>query len=444
MPKLIVSNQRTDEMIGDLATLTPDYRRYVAGQAQRMIWLAEPGDVLVLPVEPDPEFLRYVAQMKGIDPSEWTVVVPPVGSLGTDVLSRDRLLDEKFVSRLRKSVANRGVRTILPFHFDGVSVKLGRALGLDRDTAGFAFAAQGGTTLLNSKATFRALAVGHGVGIPYGTVTDNCEDAEEFLREAWDAGQPCIVKQDFHVGGIGNEIISPVPGVRPIGAVGTEVITESAELAAHLQSRWPQYSGNGRSRVVIEHYTPEAPAIYAELLIADDGVHLVGHGEMRMKPVINGLIVPAPSQRLADFATFLSDSRRLCDTLRTMGYRGSISVDAFVTPEEKILINEVNGRVVGSAHIHRIGKDLLGDGCPADRVVIERRRAFFPDFRTTLDKLSAASLAYDRTTRTGVVVTVHDNGRTGGHGGYCLIATDAAAARAVEDEMDSLFGSADD
>ncbi|MEW2544916.1 peptide ligase PGM1-related protein [Streptomyces sp. NPDC047002] len=443
MPKLIVSNQRTDELIGDLASLTPDYRRYVAGQAQRMIWLAEPGDVLVLPVEPDPEFLAYIAGLKGLDPSGWTVVVPPVGRLGTDVLSRDRLLGAEFVSRLRKAVEERGVRTILPFHFDRISVTLGQALGLDQHTPGFAFAAQGGTTLLNSKATFRALAVGHGIAIPYGTVTDSRDDAEDFLREALGAGQPCIVKQDFHVGGIGNEILSPVPGVRPIGANGTELIADHAALATHLADRWPRYSGDGRSRVVIEHYTPEAPAIYAELLIADEGVHLVGHGEMRMKPVINGLIVPAPSQRLPRFESFLNDSRRLCETLRVMGYRGGISVDAIITPEERILVNEVNGRVVGSAHIHRIGEDLLGDGCPKDRIVIERRRAVFPDFRTTLEKLNAASLAYDREARTGVVITVHDNGRSGGHGGYCLIAPDLAAARAVENEMDSLFEGTD-
>ncbi len=441
MTKLIVSNQRTDEMIGDLATLPPDYRRYVAGQAQRMVWLAEPGDVMVLPVDPDREFLRYVAELKGIDPDGWTVVVPPEGRLGVDVLSRDRLEDGKFIARLREAVARHRVRTILPFHFDRVSVRLARALGLDAHTPGFGFAAQGGTTLLNSKAAFRALAAGHGIPTPYGIVTDDRAEAEEFVFDALVAGRPCIVKQDFHVGGIGNEIISPVEGIRPIGATGTEVVTDRAALAAHLDRRWSRYSADRRARVVIEHYTPEAPAIYAELLIGEDGVRLVGHGEMRMKPVINGLIVPAPSQRLADFEPFLADSHRLCETLRAMGYRGSISVDAIITPDEKILVNEINGRVVGSAHIHRIGEELLGDGCPGDRVVIEKRRVAFPDFRTTLDKLQAASLAFDPARRTGVVVTVHDNGRTGGHGGYCLMAQDTAAAREMEDEMDALFGS---
>ncbi|MFJ3825565.1 preATP grasp domain-containing protein [Streptomyces nodosus] len=440
MPKLIVSNQRTDEMIGDLGTLPPEYRRYVAGQAQRMVWLAEPGDVFVLPVELDEEFLSYVARLKGIDRASWTVVVPPVGRLGEDVLSRDRLEDAEFVTRLRSVVRAHDVRTILPFHFDRVSVRLARALGLDERTPGFAFAAQSGTNMLNSKAAFRALAVGHGIPVPHGTVTDDRAEAEEFVWQALDAGQPVIIKQDFHVGGIGNEIVSPVPGIRPIGATGTEVITDRAALTAHLDRRWTHYTGPHRGRAVLEHYTPESPAIYSELLVTDDGVRLVGHGEMRMKPVINGLIVPAPSERLAAFAAFLDDSRRLSETLRRMGYRGSLSVDAIVTPEEQVLVNEINGRVVGSAHIHRIGEELVGEDYTSARVLIEKRRVAFPDFRTTLDKLVAAGLAYDRSRRTGVVVTVHDNARTGGFGGSCLIARDDVAARALEEEVDALFG----
>ncbi|MDF3302112.1 peptide ligase PGM1-related protein [Streptomyces tropicalis] len=440
MPKLIVSNQRTDEMIGDLGTLPPEYRRYVAGQAQRMIWLAGPGDVFVLPVELDEEFLSYVARLKGVDRSSWTVVVPPVGRLGEDVLSRDRLEDPGFVARLRAAVREHGVRTILPFHFDRVSVRLARTLGLDAHTPGFPFAAQSGTALLNSKATFRALAVGHGIPVPHGTVTDDRAEAEEFLWDALGAGRPVIAKQDFHVGGIGNEIVSPVPGVRPIGATGTEVVTDRAALAAHLDRRWASWTGPHRGRVVLEHYTPESPAIYSELRVEDDGVRLVGHGEMRMKPVINGLVVPAPSQRLAAFATFLDDSRRLSGTLRRIGYRGSLSVDAIVTPDERILVNEINGRVVGSAHIHRIGEELVGGNYPEERVLVEKRRVAFPDFRTTLDELVDAGLAYDAARRTGVVVTVHDNGRTGGFGGSCLIAPDDTAVRELEEEVDALFG----
>lgn len=442
MPKLIVSNQRTDEMIGDLGSLTPEYRRYVAGQAQRMVWLAEAGDVLVLPVQLDEEFLSYVAALKGIDRGSWAVVVPPVGSLGEDVLSRDRLEDPEFVTRLKAAVRDHEVRTILPFHFDRVSVRLARTLGLDRHTPGFPFAAQSGTALLNSKAAFRALAVGHGIPVPFGTVTDDRQEAEEFLWEAIGAGQPVIVKQDFHVGGIGNEIISPVPGIRPIGATGTELITDRAALAAHLDRRWAHYAGPHRGRVVLEHYTPESPAIYSELLVTDEGVRLVGHGEMRMKPVINGLIVPAPSVRLPAFAGFLDDSRQLSETLHRMGYRGSLSVDAIVTPDDTILVNEINGRVVGSAHIHRIGEELMGGDYTRERVLIEKRRVAFPDFRTTLDKLTATSLAFDPARRTGVVVTVHDNGRTGGFGGCCLIAEDDAAARVLEEEVDALFGTA--
>lgn len=38
-------------------------------------------------------------------------------------------------------------------------------------------------------------------------------------------------------------------------------------------------------------------------------------------------------------------------------------------------------------------------------------------------------------------MTVHDNGRVGGHGGAYLVAEDINAVQALEEEMDALFGS---
>ncbi|NUR00268.1 MAG: hypothetical protein HOY79_28190 [Streptomyces sp.] len=433
MPTLIVSNQRTEEMVGDLELLDPEYRLYVGNQAQRMAWCLQDGDVLVLPMAVSEEFLRYVTAALGIARDSVEVLVPPPGRFGEGVLSQDRLTDEGFLTALRQAVQTRGVDRVLPFHFDSSVAELTRTLGLDKATPGFGFLDQGGGRLLNSKATFRALAGGTGAPVPPGGVFSAQQEAAAYL---WDRllsqGQPAILKQDFHVAGFGNEIVSPTPGVDPLGAQRAVVTASRADLDSYLTERWPWLTDGGRNRVVIEQYVPQSAPIYAEVRIEEHGVEFTGHGEMRMKPVLNGLIVPAPSAELPAFPGFLDAVRRLCRPIHAMGYRGIVSIDAIVTPDRNILINEFNCRTGGSTHIHRIGERVVGDDYFAERVLVELRRCTFPPFPTAVQALTERGLAYDLATRTGVLITVDDDSPSGGFGEYCVIARDAGQARELE------------
>lgn len=440
MATLIISNQRTEEMVGDLELLAPEYRRYVGNQAQRMAWLLGEGDVLVLPVAADEDFLRYVTDRLGIDRSSVQVLVPPQGRFGEGVLSRDRLGDDTFVRELREAVATHRVDRVLPFHFDSTVAGLTRALGLDAATPGFGFLDQSGGRLLNSKATFRALAGGTGSPVPRGGVFAGQDDAADFLWEQLlGRGRPAILKQDFHVAGFGNEIVSPVPGIAPIGAQRTVVAADRAELDKYLTDRWPWLTDGGRNTVVIEDYVPQSVPIYAELRVEDGGVEFTGHGEMRMKPVLNGLIVPAPSAGLDAFPGFLETARRLCEPLHAMGYRGIVSIDAIVTPGQDILINEFNCRTGGSTHIHRIGERVVTGDYFADRVLVELRRCTFPGFTATVRALDAAGLGYDPATRTGVLITVDDGSPDGGFGEYCVVGESLEHAEALEGRVTRLL-----
>ncbi|CAL9639675.1 hypothetical protein SUDANB120_06304 (plasmid) [Streptomyces sp. enrichment culture] len=442
MATLIISNQRTEEMVGDLDSLTPEYRRYVGNQAQRMAWCLSEGDVLVLPTAPDEEFLRHVTGQLGIDRDAVRVLVPPPGRYGEGVLSRDRLCGEAFVGELREAVAAHGVDQVLPFHFDSSVAVLVRALGLDGVTAGFGFLDQSGGRLLNSKATFRAIAGGVGAPVPEGGVFTAQEDAARFLWERFlSRGLPAILKQDFHVAGFGNEIVSPVAGVDPLGAQRTVVAADREELEKYLTDRWPWLTDGGRGSVVVEHYVPGSVPVYAELRVEEHGVEFTGHGEMRMKPVLNGLIVPAPSASAdsVDFTGFLEAAARLCEPLHAMGYRGIVSVDAIVTPDRDILVNEFNCRTGGSTHIHRIGERVVGGDYFTDRVLVELRRCTFPPFARTVRSLEEAGLAYDPATRTGVLITVDDNGPGGGFGEYCVVGETLAHAEELEERVARLF-----
>ncbi|MYV57213.1 peptide ligase PGM1-related protein [Streptomyces sp. SID3212] len=440
MTTLIISNQRTEEMVGDLELLDPEYRLYVGNQAQRMAWCLQEGDVLVLPMPVHEEFLRYVTAALGIPRDSVQVLVPPPGRFGEGVLSQDRLTDEGFLTALGDAVQTHDVDRVLPFHFDSSVAELTRTLGLDKTIPGFGFLDQSGGRLLNSKATFRALAGGAGAPVPPGGVFANREEAEDFLWErVLSQGHPAILKQDFHVAGFGNEIVSPVPGVDPLGAQRAVVTTSREDLAAYLTERWSWLTDGGRNRVVIEKYVPDSAPIYAEVRIEEHGTEFTGHGEMRMKPVLNGLIVPAPSAELPAFPGFLDAVRRLCHPIHAMGYRGIVSIDAIVTPARNILINEFNCRTGGSTHIHRIGERVVGDDYFEERILVELRRCTFPPFTTTVQALADHGLAYDPDSRTGVLITVDDSSASGGFGEYCVVARDAGHAQELEQAVEDLL-----
>lgn len=143
MTKLIISNQRTEEMVGDLQILSPEYREYLGNQAQRMAWSMQEGDVIVLPVLPGGRFLDYVTDLLRIDRGAIKVVVPPTGRYGAGILSRDRLMNEDLLLQLKHLVASHGIREIFPFHFDSTIAAMAKGLGLDAMTPGFGFLDQG-------------------------------------------------------------------------------------------------------------------------------------------------------------------------------------------------------------------------------------------------------------------------------------------------------------
>ncbi|MFF7476911.1 peptide ligase PGM1-related protein [Streptomyces sp. NPDC008092] len=440
MAKMIVSNQRTEEMVGNLEILSPEYRQYVGNQAQRMAWSLQDGDVLVLPMTPDEYFLGYVTGLLGIDRTAIEVIVPASGRHGDGILSRDRLMDPEFYGRLERTVRASDICEVFPFHFDSTVAALSRKLGLDRVTPGFAFLEKGGGRLLNSKATFHALAGGTGVAVPPAKVCSVKEQAEEFLwEELLSRGRPAIVKRDFHVAGFGNEVISPVPGVEPVGALRTVVAADREALNAYLAERWDWLSDDDRSPVVVEHYFADSLPLCAEFSLGEEGIELAGHGAMRMEPVLNGHIWPAPTAELPGFDDFLEQARRLCGAVHAVGYRGVVTVDAILTTDRGILINEFNCRVSGSTHAYHIGERIVGGILGAERVIVEQRRCTFPPITAAVKALTEAGLAYDHATRTGVLLTVPDNSESGGFGEYCVVAKDAAHAERLEAALGELF-----
>lgn len=437
MARLIVGNRVNGPYLKDVSA---EELRHIAAQGQRLVWCAEPGDSLVLALRPDPGHLSYIAGVLGLDTVP-EVIVPPEGEYGPDVLTGGSFADGTFLANLRDLVRDKGIESIEPFYFDGYISRLARRLDLTKGTPGFDFLDQGGHELLNSKVVFRAIAAGIGLPVPEGMVTGDQDEAVDFLWRLLESGRPAIVKQDMNVGGLGNEVLSPTPGIDHLGALHCEIIADRASLAAHVARRWPWYTDGLMYRVVLEEYVADSVPIWGEASITDESVRVFGNGKVRMRPVCDGVVIPVPppGSQTDAFPGFLANLEALAVAMRSMGYRGLTNIDAVITPDGRVLFNEFNARYGGSTHLFAIGERVVGGDYLADRCLIERRECAFPAFDVALRRLTEHGLAYDPATRTGVLIQVYGTRLDGLGGEACIVGENVEAAEEIERALVELF-----
>lgn len=415
MTRLLIANEFNEDRAG----IAEAKLRKTAWWTQRLLWFARDDDVLLLAVAPDEEFLAYVTGLTGTRRSSLRIVVPPPGSLGAGVLSPDRLLDPRCQDALRDALGGREVARVVPLHPDASVAELAGRLGLLGSLPGHGFLGQGGGRLVNSKAAFRAVAAGTGTPLPEGGVCAERADAETAVWRLLGAGLPVILKHDLRAGGRGNEILSPVEGTVPVGAQRSVVVTDRAALRDYFARRWDWLTSRGQSPVVVEHYVPGSAAVFAEFDITDEGPRFAGQGELVSAPLAAAEIIPAPCLTPDTLARLTDGGRRLSDALHAMGYRGTVSADAILTPGGDILFTEYNGRITGSTPVYAVIGDRLAGGTPA-RTLLDRDGWEVPSFGAALDRLTAAGLAFDPGTRTGTVLVMPYN--TGnGSVRYCVV-----------------------
>jgi hypothetical protein len=418
-----------------------DDRGWSGWWVQRIAWFARDHDVLVLPEHPEDAFLDYVTGLTGTDRSTLRVVVPPPGRLGDGLLTADRLTDPVFHDELRTVLAGRTVDSVVAMSPHASVSALARAIGAQSALSGGAFTSQGGGTLVSSKAVFRSVAAGAGVPLPAGAVCSNPAAAEDAITEQLDQGHIVVLKLEFRSGGRGNEVLSPIEGVRPVGARRTVVLSGRPAVHAYLEESWEWLTDGGRHQVVVERYFRDSAAYFVEFLIGDEGIELGGHGEMQSAPYYTAQIIPADLDP-ETLDRLIQGGRRMCVPLHAMGYRGMLSADAIVTPDRQVLYTEWNGRLTGSTHTYFIlGDKVVGKDYASDRVLLEHvwpQGWATSSFQSTVDRLTAAKLAYDPATRTGViVVSAYDKEHQGVM--YCVVAPDIDMAWDVNDELNSLF-----
>lgn len=434
MTKVLIGNDFSEDVRTD--------RGWTGWWVQRLAWFAEPGDVLVLPQEPDRDFFEYVSGLTRVPASSLSVVVAPsLPDERDSALGPARMADPRLVAATRKAIGGRPVSQILALWPDAAVARFARSLGAQQALPGYGFVDQGGGMLTNSKSVFRTIAGGVGVPLPAGAVATSREVARTAVLELLDAGEPAMVKHDFLSGGHGNEILSRTGGLRPVGARRVVTIARDADVDAYLDDRWTWLTSAGRSRPVVEHYIRDSSAYFTEYLITDGGVELRGDGELLSAPYAVGQVMPAIGLDAPLMADLAEGGRRLCEALRALGYRGYCATDAIVTPQREVLFTEYNGRITGSTHVYDVvGRRLIGEGYGTARVVLDR---VWPEgwhvgsFADARDRLAAAGLAFDPATRLGVVISNAYDGAGGVM--YCVVAQDLDAAWALDRSLRPVF-----
>ncbi|MFJ9606205.1 peptide ligase PGM1-related protein [Kitasatospora sp. NPDC101176] len=439
MTTLCIANNRTEEMVGDLTGMERLEQLFAGCGAQRMLWWAEDGDVLVLPWGPDPEYLAYVTGLTGVRAGSLTFVVPPPGAQGDQVLTTDRLTHPDFRAELRRALDGRTLDRVLAISPNGAVAELAAALGAAHAMPGQAFALQGGNAIVNSKAGFRALAAGAGVPIPPGTVAGSPAEVEAAVEGLLAQGHSVMVKVEYQAGGFGNEILSRDERVDPAGAERVVPLPDRAAVAGYVAQRWEWLTGGRGQRVVVERFFADSAPLYAQFDLDDEAVVLAGCGEMVMQPVVIGEITPPVTPDPATLAELVDQGARLCESLRTIGYRGTVSADAVLTPKGEIYFHETNGRLTGSSHLHDayVGR-LLRPEHRGSRYLLELAGLKVPSFAGAVAAIGDAGLAFDARTGTGVVYSC-DFAPADGSVMYCVIAEDPEAARTLEARLLALF-----
>lgn len=430
MSRLLIANDCPEQIFGHNA----EFSKGMAIWALRLLWHIEDDDIVVLPVEPETGYLEYITDLIGIRYDSLRIVVAPPGS--ADNLSADRIKNVELRNAVIKALAGRRLELILPLTPDAAVVMLARSLDAESCVPGAAFASQGGGVLANSKAAFRAIAAGAGVPIPAGSVINNPRDAEAIIADMiLGHGFAVIVKKDFGQGCRGNEVLSHVNGVMPNGGRRGLVLPDHAAIKAYIAENWNWLANGGYHRVVVERYFPDSVAIFAEFSLTDRGVKFAGLGEMLAAPIADGQVIPPVGVSPTTVAEIVDGGYRLSAAMHAIGYRGTLSADAIVTPDAAVLFSEYNGRITGSTHIYStIGARIVGKDWMRRRVLLERRGWTASSFQAAVDMLKDSGLAFNCETRSGVVLT-GTFFPTRKVISYTVVAEDLTAAISIEEQL---------
>ncbi len=361
--------------------------------AHRLLWLADPGDVLVLPAAIAEHMIEYAARILPLNDVRQVVASTadePICLLTERALERADLIEQ-----IAAAVRSRGA--LVSYFPDAGAARVAQRLGLS------CVVSSPDIVALNKKSEFRALATQLGIPIAPGAVCRTASELAASVTSLLEHSGKVIVKQDLAGGGEGNVVLSRDSQHREhTGSVRTILIVSDADVRSVIQKLFGSLTGPGNERIVVEAYLQSEHVVCAEL---DGSGDLLTWGMMRMDPIFRGFEFPFA---FGESEAFLGYAKTLARNCR--GYDGRLNIDAFLSPGHGLVFSEINVRLGGCTHIDVLARRLAGPDYLRTRVIHSRNKVRSPlPFSDLIGRLPP----FDCQANTGVIVLCEDLERSG-------------------------------
>ncbi len=436
MPKIIIGNVDNEAMVGDPDQMSPAQFITTATVGARLLWLAGPGDILIMPVPFSEAMLKYFSARTGIDTETLTIITPENGGENPAPLSGDVLLAPEMILRIRKAMASRREQqwSVEPYFFTGAIGALEDAIGLKEEEKQSSFLREGGAELFNSKSFFRKLMQAKGIALPDGMCCLSLNHLLQTAPRLIETTGAIILKQELQAGGDGNIVMTWDRDTSLPGASRVLHVRSIGEMKEHLRQLWPLFTSGNNNHVIVEAYHRPNAVLYAEFAIDDHGrTTCLNHGMMRMAPLWCGFEIPGDLPVPAR-SEFIAGAQAIAAMAAETGFRGKINIDAILVDETDVLFNEFNGRLGGCTHIDVIARHIAGPAYSANHAIVTRNKQPVPSWEVLQGVLTHNELDHTPERGQGIIVLT-DSISLDGTIEYMSLGNSAEEASAIEDRF---------
>jgi hypothetical protein len=406
--RTILGNLVNDVMIADAP---PAYARTMASVTPRKVWLAAPGDCVVVLAPCTPVFRDYVAGINGVAPDEYDLVEPDRPFLGHAL---DLVQELGAVGR----VAARPV--LQPFVLDRYVTEFAASTGMRID--GYQ-SPPGPETIaavraINTKSGFREIAAGLGLPVAPGGSAATTRELADRLREFLSSRPAAIVKMNRSSNGFATTVVRA---------------DHSESVAAQVADIAGQH-GESPTGWVYEELLNFTAVPSLELTVGEDGPELFSTCDQRTtNNAWTGMTSPA-SQAGIDrtYPAALAIGRWLYDR----GYRGIFDLDCCLL-DRGYVVTEANVRRTGGTYLEELARTLRPGEDQVHWMADARLGAQNLSFEAAADALERAGLA-DPQASVRVVLTA-DTVELDGKWRYLIVGADGDQVRAAEEEVSKIL-----
>jgi hypothetical protein len=403
---------------------------------QRIFWLAKEGDLILVSSEPDTAFLDHVCENLRIKKELLNIICISPNNDDGRIFDPRFLISVDLINRL-KPITKKCEEVICLWPSVQVA-DLVINLGLEHCFEGTSFFKQGGDALVNSKASFRALAAALSIPIPQGTVCRTSLELSDAIEELIKKMDGVMIKQSFNGAAAGCTVITSNSNsdLRPAGSIWTKNLSELADSIPNL---WHWASVNDRFPVIVEELKIGYQTIWFEFESKDLGVKLSAIGSLEYeKGKLLREHTPLKDSIDEKFLNNIkNDATKLAQIYHTIGYRGILSADGLINNLGNYCFTEMNARIGGSLPIYGgVWERVVKQNDNLNRHIIQYLTPpDWPDLNTNtlIHKLNTDRLLYNPLTRTGALIGIPPKSEIGSGNFLIILVTES------ENEQKLLF-----